>query len=101
MEFKSFPKRGRVRLRGQAFKALNQRVLERDEWTCRRCPSQQNLQVHHIIKRSEIRLDLSWNLVTLCYPCHELVERHTVDIIGEDANVMPPDDGALRFVVRT
>lgn len=90
----SFPKRGRIRLPPAEYKELCQLVLARDQWTCRRCPNRQNLQVHHIIKRSEVRIDASWNLVTLCYACHELVERHVVDVIGESA------DGPLQFVVR-
>lgn len=91
----SFPKRGRIRLRGEAYKALTQQVLNRDEWQCRRCPSRSNLQVHHIIKRSEIRLDISSNLVTLCADCHELVERHKIDVIGRDAD----DPRGLQFIV--
>lgn len=92
-----FPKRGRVRLDGEAYKALCEQVLTRDEWRCRRCSSRAHLQVHHIIKRSELRLDLSWNLVTLCAACHELVERHEVQLLGQDADLPWDHPEALRF----
>lgn len=96
-----FPKQGRVRLKGKAYKDLIESVLERDGWQCRRCPSRTHLQVHHIIKRSYLRLDVSSNLCTLCAHCHELVERHKVDIIGTDADALLPAESALRFRPRT
>lgn len=97
----TFPKKGRVRLKKDEYKALVHQILERDDWTCRRCPSRQNLEVHHITKRSAVRIDQSWNLCTLCSECHELVERHKVDIIGSDADLLPPAVGFLRFEVRS
>jgi 5-methylcytosine-specific restriction endonuclease McrA len=95
--FRSFPKRVRIRLHPKEYKALCLQVLDRDEWTCRRCSSRQRLQVHHLIKRSELRLDVSSNLVVLCADCHELVERHKVDVIGADADLKHPAPGALLF----
>ena len=77
-----FPKVGRIKLGPDAYRELVQQVLERDEWRCRRCSSRSNLSVHHIIKRSKVRLDASWNLCTLCNECHELVERHKIEITG-------------------
>jgi hypothetical protein len=91
-----FPKVGRIRLSPAKYKSLCEVVLTRDGWACRRCNRRSHLQVHHIIKRSKVRLDVDWNLVTLCERCHTMVERHEVDIVGADANV--PD--GLSFVVR-
>ena len=46
------PKRSRIRLDSNSYKELCQRVMERDNWKCQVCGSQQNLQVHH--KNSEV-----------------------------------------------
>ena len=81
-------KRGRIKLPPAEYAALKQKVLERDGWQCRRCGARRQLQVHHIIKRSDIRIDVSWNLVVLCAVCHEKVERHEVDILGSDADAL-------------
>ena len=88
-----FPKTGRIKLTGTAYSELVEQVYSRDGWRCRRCNSPLNLHPHHILKRSKVRLDTPENLVTLCAACHELVERHKVIIIGEDAN------GVLQFRV--
>jgi 5-methylcytosine-specific restriction endonuclease McrA len=93
----SLPKIGRIRLKPAAYKALCEQVLERDGWTCRRCSERQNLQVHHIIKRSFCRIDTSWNLVSLCNVCHEMVERHKVVVVGSNADILPPHAGAISF----
>jgi hypothetical protein len=98
-----FPKLGRIKLDRAAYKALCEQVLERDGWTCRRCSERQNLQVHHIVKRSYCRIDASWNLCTLCNVCHEQVERHKVAVIGTgsgvNADLLPPDPEALKFTI--
>jgi hypothetical protein len=89
-------KTGRVRLKGAAYTKFRNDVLTRDGWACRRCGSSQNLQVHHHpYKRSKVRIDEPWNAITLCYACHELIERHKVDIIGTDCNEL------VRFRQRT
>ncbi len=45
-------------------------VFRRDGWKCVRCGSQEDLELHHLIKK-----DVARNLVTLCAPCHDEVER--------------------------
>ena len=91
------PKLGRFKLAKDEYDKLRQRVLERDDWSCRRCGERQGLQVHHIIKRSFCRIDKIWNLVTLCNRCHELVERHVILVDGSDADKPWSDPEALRF----
>ena len=45
--------------------------MERDNWTCQICGQRiGRLEVHHIIKRKEVRVDTDDNLVTLCKKCH-------------------------------
>jgi len=50
-------------------------VLLRDNYTCRRCHSTDKLTVHHIISRRDGGPDTGRNLLTLCIPCHNFVER--------------------------
>lgn len=86
------PKRGRVKLEGQAYREWTRGILARDLWRCRRCDSKSQLQVHHHpVKRSECRIDEDWNAMTLCAPCHDLVEKHKVYVYGDDCN------GLLKF----
>jgi len=48
--------------------------------------------VHHIIKRSKLRLDIEWNLITLCQmPCHNGVEDRTI-VIEQDHNLKYHDE---------
>lgn len=60
---------------GEAFTRWRKAVLDRDGWRCRRCNSGYNLHVHHIRKRSDLRLDTMENGITLCEKCHRQVER--------------------------
>ncbi len=60
----------RIKLGKQLYRRLMKRVLERDGWRCQRCGSLENLQVHHMAKRSHQGNDRPDNLVTLCAYCH-------------------------------
>ena len=79
------PKTGRVVLEGEAYRALCRLVFARDQWKCRRCERRSNLQAHHLRKRSDVRIDLPYNLITLCGDCHQLVEDGIIVILGDDA----------------
>lgn len=83
-----FPKRGEVRLSGDAYRAVVEACYERDRWQCRRCGRRQYLTPHHLIKRSDQRLDTLDNLVTLCVDCHQLVEAYEVIIYGTNASAI-------------
>lgn len=51
------------------------KVLERDKNSCRLCGTSQNLQLHHIVYRSEdtnLINEIS-NCIMLCVKCHNLV----------------------------
>lgn len=82
----ALPKVGKILLPPADYAILKQHVLARDQWRCRRCRRRSNLHVHHLIKRSRVRIDADWNLCTLCNDCHELVERSSVRILGDNAN---------------
>lgn len=70
-------------------------VLDRDGWMCynSNCINPfgryDNLTVHHIVYRSHGGLGTDpCNLITLCWPCHEAIEK-TKKLVGlEDLNVV-------------
>jgi 5-methylcytosine-specific restriction endonuclease McrA len=65
----------RLRLDSTSYSKLHQQVLERDSWRCQVCGSMQQLQVHHLKRRSQSGSDVEQNLITLCAECHEQVHR--------------------------
>lgn len=79
---RSLLKPHRERLHGDAYRQLIERVFQRDKWMCRnpRCQSMRALTPHHIQRRSQLGNDEMGNILTLCLPCHERVERHELDI---------------------
>jgi 5-methylcytosine-specific restriction endonuclease McrA len=76
-------------------------VLKRDDWKCRSCGYRQTLACHHIIYRSELGPDESWNLVTLCAACHAGEHSGNLTIDVAEGNYVGPNGGAdsgLTFV---
>jgi 5-methylcytosine-specific restriction endonuclease McrA len=69
------PKRPRLRLEPEAYRELRHRVLERDGWRCQNCGAAQNLQVHHIERRSKLGSDTCDNLIALCAQCHASIHK--------------------------
>src|ERR1700692_1161919 len=69
-----------LRLEPEEYRALCRSVLDRDGWKCRVCGIRETLSVHHIIFRSEMGVDESWNLVTLCQMHHDQVHRYELFI---------------------
>ncbi len=71
------------------WRKLRKSVLRRDDYTCLRCDKRfpgDHLSVHHMIPRLNGGADDKSNLVTLCNPCHDFVEIHSLrtraDIMG-------------------
>ena len=85
---KSLSKPHREKLEGEAYKQLIERVFQRDRWKCRNpfCESQGGLTPHHLRKRSQLGGDEMGNLITLCMPCHDSVERN--ELKNEVVDVM-------------
>ena len=77
---KPFPKPRREKLEGEEYREFIRLIFERDSWRCRKCSSRQALTPHHLIKRSQLGGDTPGNVLTLCVPCHELVERNELKI---------------------
>jgi len=65
------PKEKIIRLKGQAYKKLQRRVLERDEYKCQTCGKWTEAPPHHVRHRSQGGSDTLENLKTLCMRCHE------------------------------
>lgn len=56
-------------------------VRERDNYTCQRCGSKENVVAHHILGFSEypfLRNEIE-NGVTLCHECHKIVHREIIE----------------------
>jgi len=61
----------REKLSLEKYELLRKQVLQRDGWRCQGCGASQNLQVHHLIRRSKLGADALDNLITLCATCHQ------------------------------
>jgi len=64
------PRQAKLRLDGDSYRTLRERVLRRDGWRCQRCGSSEDLQVHHMQPRSLLGGDVEENLITVCSGCH-------------------------------
>lgn len=67
--------------------------LKIDNYTCQRCGSKRNLQVHHLTYANFGHEDVHNDLITMCKNCHEDIEREK----RENAR---PQDFVLREVKR-
>ncbi len=63
-------KRPRFVLSPEEYDQLKKRVLNRDGWKCQSCGTPANLQVHHLVRRSQLGPDALENRMTLCAGCH-------------------------------
>jgi len=55
------------------WKARRLQILERDNYTCKKCGNKTRLQIHH---KKYIKGKMAWespdkHLITLCRPCHQ------------------------------
>ena len=63
-------RRPRLELNPKEYRIIRQQVLGRDGWRCQECGAMENLEVHHIKRRSQLGDDMMQNLITLCVSCH-------------------------------
>ena len=68
-------KRRRIRLDADAYRRLNQEILERDGWRCQTYGSLRG-QVIHIQRRSQSGDDSEGNLITLRSDCHRSIHAY-------------------------
>jgi 5-methylcytosine-specific restriction endonuclease McrA len=64
-------KKPRLKLDFEEYALLRKAILQRDAWRCQKCGSLTQLEVHHLIKRSQLGDDVMDNLITLCAHCHQ------------------------------
>ena len=60
----------RNRLDRDAYRQLAKAILERDGWRCQHCGRRDQLQIHHMVRRSQSGADSEENLIVLCSACH-------------------------------
>lgn len=63
-------KRPRLALNSEEYRELRAEILNRDGWKCQCCGSAVDLQIHHLVRRSQLGSDEFDNLITLCAECH-------------------------------
>lgn len=64
-----------IYLRSDTWQRLRSKRLAIDEYKCQRCGSPYGLQVHHLVYPAELGTEDPYkDLITLCGPCHELIE---------------------------
>ena len=61
------------------------RVLRRDDYTCTRCGSTRDLEVHHIAAAADGGATTMVNLVTVCGDCHRALEAERESERGPEA----------------
>ncbi len=69
----TMPKHNRRRLDRPAYDVLKLEILRRDGWQCQHCGRRDQLQVHHMVRRSQSGADCEENLIVLCGECHRRV----------------------------
>ncbi len=50
--------------------SIRKEVYKRDDYMCALCGSNRQLQIHHVVKRSQGGTNSMHNLITLCSVCH-------------------------------
>ena len=74
-------------LKRSEWKRLINKVFVRDKHVCQLCHRNfpaTYLSPHHIIPKGRIRLDVEWNILTTCKPCHDQLHRGNLDTSVDD-----------------
>ncbi len=90
-----------LRLVPEDYKKLCRKILDRDGWKCRNCGLRNNLHCHHVVYRSELGPDETWNLVAICQECHDLVHNYKLFIGCAEGNHVGEGGGADGKVIFT
>lgn len=78
-------KGGRSSFRGSGWNKIREQVWKRDNYRCKICGAEENGEhhiAHHIVPYSQTKDNLLDNLITLCRPCHQKVERGVTQLEG-------------------
>lgn len=91
----------RIVLEAERYKQLVCGVMLRDKYRCRLCGRSSGLHAHHIIFRSASGDDALYNLITLCFLCHDAVHTKKLVIEPMDGTVPPIDaNGPVCFIFK-
>ncbi len=75
----------RLRLDPELYRELKMKILERDGWKCQHCGRRDQLQIHHLVRRSQRGADCEDNLIVLCSRCHRALHAGTAQTLSLDA----------------
>jgi hypothetical protein len=76
-------------LKSDTWQRLRSKRLAIDEYSCQRCGTPYGLQVHHLAYPLELGTEDPYtDLITLCGPCHELVEHNKQMFRRDHKNAM-------------
>lgn len=57
------------------WRLLRDKILQRDNYKCKKCGNKNQLEIHHIVPYEIIKNHSEKNLITLCKSCHTKEER--------------------------
>ena len=60
----------RLRLDPEEYRELKLKIFKRDGWKCQHCGRRDQLEIHHLVRRSRSGADCEENLIVLCSGCH-------------------------------
>ena len=78
-------KRKKKAEKGQWVSWVRERVFERDNHRCRVCHKRAE-EMHEIVFRSLGGLVSLNNSIAVCRACHVHLQRHVLDVVGDNAN---------------
>lgn len=67
-------------LKSEQWQKVRSQRLKIDNYKCQRCGNGDNLQVHHITYDNIFNEDVHNDLITLCWGCHQIVEKEKKQI---------------------
>ena len=80
-------KKKAIKLKQAAWKKLVAECFKRDRYQCEICKyifPENHLAPHHIIPKGRIRLDVAYNIATLCESCHRELHNGNLAISVDD-----------------
>ena len=92
------PRKPKIKLSGKAYKALCQKVYERDNGKCRSCNSREMLQAHHLVFRSRGGSHSMSNLALICQYCHTDIHGHNILVQNEQGTTELDGNKVLVFI---
>ncbi len=73
-----------LRLDPERYRELRMKILERDGWKCQHCGRRDELEIHHLVRRSQQGADCEENLIVVCSRCHHSLHAGSAGIDEEE-----------------